>query len=269
MTDTTTDWSQYEAIVGKRWYYYRPRFERFARGGWLSWNWAAFFGTLAWLRYRRLYACSWLYFFVSTPFLLSIVMLVATGTDACERELAGQTYDVAPIAVFAVAALGWILPPLVADRIYFGHVRAMLGEISKYTGTRGYAGALFLQLCVLLGPVLVLPGYSSYIYRSMVSEGASLAGAAKTPVAEYFSDHKRLPARIEEVASMTSGKYVGQLKLERDGTIRAIFGAGGRKLSGHSISMIPTIRDGRIVEWACRSDDLPDKCLPGSCRRDR
>ena len=68
---------------------------------------------------------------------------------------------------------------------------------------------------------------------------------------------------------MTSGKYVGQLKLERDGTIRVIFGAGGRKLSGHSISMIPTIRDGRIVEWTCRSDDLPNKCLPGSCRRDR
>ena len=81
MTETATDWSQYEAIVEKRWQYYRPRFERFARGGWLSWNWAAFFGTLAWLRYRRLYAWSWLYFFVSTPF-LPAVRFVGAGTGA-------------------------------------------------------------------------------------------------------------------------------------------------------------------------------------------
>jgi hypothetical protein len=56
------DWSKYEAVVHKRWQYYAPRFEKFARGGWLSWNWPAFVATLAWLRYRKLYAWSWALF---------------------------------------------------------------------------------------------------------------------------------------------------------------------------------------------------------------
>ena len=90
MTAQAPDLSQYEAVVKKNWAYYGPRFERFARGAWISWNWPAFFVTFAWLRYRRLYAWSWLYFFsFSTPFLISVSLLAKAG-DACERALEPQ-----------------------------------------------------------------------------------------------------------------------------------------------------------------------------------
>ena len=263
------DWSKYEAVVAKRWQYYAPRFERFARGQELSWNWAAFVATLAWLRYRKLYAWSWAYFFVSTPFLLAVSLIVVLAGDDCERALDPAPSSVAGLIVLAspFLFLQWILPPLVANRLYFNHVRTLIGKTKRATGTGGYIGALALQALMLIGAAVTAESYSSYAYRSMVAEGIPLAAGAKVALQEYLNEHRRLPARIEEVTGEVSGKYVDRLELESDGTIRAIFGDKARKLSGHSVSFVPEIKDGRIVDWVCRSNDLPDRCLPSRCRR--
>ncbi len=257
------DWSKYEAVVAKRWDYYGPRFERFARGEYTSWNWAAFVATLAWLRYRKLYAWSWAYFFVSTPFLLALSLMVVLGGDDCERALDPPSF--AGLMVFALP--GWILPPLFANQVYFTHVRTLIRKTKRATGTGGYGGALALQALVVIGVMVAIPSVAMYAYRSMVSEGISVAAAAKVPLQEYLNEHRRLPARIDEVTDKVSSKYVDRLVLESGGTIRAIFGDKARKLSGHSVSFIPEIKDGRIVDWVCRNSDLPDQCLPSSCRR--
>jgi len=263
------DWSKYEAVVAKRWQYYAPRFERFARGEWLSWNWPAFVATLAWLRYRKLYAWSWAYFFVSTPLLLAFSQMVVLGSDDCERALDPAPSSVAVLIVLALPFLflQWILPPLVANRLYFNHVRTLIGKTKRATGTGGYIGALALQALMLISANVAGAGYASYFYRSMVSEGVSLAAGPKVHLQEYLNEHRRLPARIEEVTGEVSGKYVDRLVLESDGTIRVIFGDRARKLSGHSLSFVPENEDGRIVDWVCRSNDLPDQCLPSRCRR--
>jgi type II secretory pathway pseudopilin PulG len=122
-----------------------------------------------------------------------------------------------------------------------------------------------LQALVVIGVMVAIPSYGAYTYRSTASESVSLAGAAKVSLEEYLNEHRRLPARIEEVTDKVSGEYVDRLVLESDGTIRAIFGDKARKLSGHSVSFVPVIKDGRIVDWVCR--DLPDRCLPSRCRR--
>ena len=260
------DWSKYEAAVHKRWQYYAPRFEKFARGGWLSWNWPAFVATLAWLRYRKLYAWSWAYFFVSTPFLLAVLMVVFVG-DRCERALDPTPSSVAGLTVLALLCLGWILPPLVANHLYFKHVEAVVEKPDGASSTGGYFGALALQALLLIGVTVTVPSYAHYVYRSMVSEGVLLAATAKVSLQEYLNEHRRLPARIDEVTSNVSSKYVDRLVLESDGTIRAIFGDKGKKLSGHSVAFVPEIKNGRIVDWVCRSNDLPVQCLPPSCRR--
>ena len=263
------DWSKYEAVVAKRWQYYAPRFERFARGQWLSWNWAAFVATLAWLRYRKLYAWSWAYFFVSTPFLLALSLMVVLGGDDCERALDPAPSSVADLIVLALPFLflQWILPPLVANRLYFNHVRTLIGKTKRATGTGGYIGALALQALVLIGAAVIVPNYAMYAYRAMAHEGVLLAAGPTAPLQEYQNEHRRLPARIDEVTGKVSGEYVNRLVLESDGTIRAIFGDRARKLSGHSVSFVPENKDGRIVDWVCRSNDLPDQCLPDRCRR--
>ena len=261
------DWSKYEAFVHQRWQYYAPRFERFARGQWLSWNWAAFVATLAWLRYRKLYAWSWAYFFVSTPFVLAVSLIVVLAGDDCERALDPAPSLVDGLIVLPFLFLQWILLPLVANRLYFNHVRARIRKTADATGTGGYIGALALQALVLIGAAVTIPNSAMYTYRSMVSEGVSLVAGPKVHLQEYVNEHRRLPARIEEVTGDVSGKYVDRLVLESDGTIRAIFGDRARKLSGHSVSFVPENKDGRIVDWVCRSNDLPDQCLPSRCRR--
>jgi len=66
---------------------------------------------------------TWAYFFVSTPFLLA-VMFIAVAGDACEQALDPGPTRIAAWSVFVLLALGWIVPPLVANRLYCGHVRA-------------------------------------------------------------------------------------------------------------------------------------------------
>lgn len=264
---STDDWSKYEALVAKRWGYYRPRFERLARGEWLSWNWAAFFATFAWLRYRKLYAWSWAYFFVSTPFLLVVLLAAFVGGDACERALDPIPTSGAGVTLAALLCLGWVLPPLVGNRLYFKHVQTLIAKGDGGGTSRGFVSALVLQALVVIIPAASLPSYANYKYRAMVSEALVLAGAARVALQEYLDEHQRLPARIDEVTKEISNRNVDRLVLESNGTITAIFGGNSEKLSGHSVSVVPERKDGRIVNWVCQSKDLPDRCLPPSCRQ--
>jgi hypothetical protein len=163
--------------------------------------------------------------------------------------------------------LQWILAPLVANPLYFRHVRTKIGKTKRTTGTGGYIGALLLQALVVIGGIVAGAGHTNKVYYSMAYEGISLAAAATMPLEDYLNEQRRLPARIDEVTAKVSGKFVDRLVLESDGTIRAIFGDRARKLSGHSVSFVPVNEDGRIVDWICRSNDLPDQCLPSHCRR--
>ena len=88
--------------------------------GWISWNWAAFFGTLAWLRYRRLYRWSWLYLFFSTPVLIVAGLLPAAG-DACQGAL-NPARQLIEYAIEALVVVSWVVPPLFADRLYYNEV---------------------------------------------------------------------------------------------------------------------------------------------------
>ena len=259
-----------EQIVQKRWSYYQPRFEKLERGGWASWNWAAFFGTLAWLRYRKLYRWSWLYFFVALAIFVTLLYLQATQ-GSCDRALDPGYKDIYQAVALALFALGWIVPPLIANRVYYDHVRAQAAKTEKaVTGTGSVVGALILQTLIILALMVVVPGItmSHYYYRSLVAEGISLASGAKMPVTEYYMDKKKFPARIEDVAATTSGKYVEKVVLESDGSIRSIFGTSARKLVGRSLVLTPTKKDEAkgLWEWTCSSKDIPLQCLPGACR---
>jgi hypothetical protein len=263
MSGEGTDWSQYEAVVERRWEYYRPRFQRFERGEWLSWNWAVFFGTLAWLRYRRLHAWSWAYLLVCTPVLVA-VYFIATS-DACATALRPSPI---PSVLLGLAFLGWLLAPLLADRIYFSHVRAIVRrkapEGARTVGS--YWGALSLQTFLVLLTAVALPSYGAYLPRARIAEGVAAISALKSPLAEYLADKGRLPARIDEISGGSPSRYVRAISLAKDGTLRAEFSDAYPLLRGRSVKLSPKIEGTRVLEWRCASDDLPPVCLPTACR---
>jgi type IV pilus assembly protein PilA len=131
----------------------------------------------------------------------------------------------------------------------------------------------WLALAAIVGIVaaVLIPSYGDYAHRSQAAEAVSLLGGAKTPLAEYFSDHKKWPHSLDEVAGTTSGKYTRSMAITK--------GAGGtalieltatmrregvdRRISGHTILLSST--DGGRT-WLCRPGTMPAKNLPAACR---
>jgi type IV pilus assembly protein PilA len=222
----------------------------------LSWSWPAFFATFAWLRAHRRKGLAWGYFAVSTPILLALLVVWQTaGSDACLRALEGQ--GVFPVLILCAVGAGWLMPPLLSARL------VQDGSVPE----RRYWGDLAFQVLPLVIVVLWAPSYGNYITRAKVSEGIALAAGLKTPLAEYLSDRGRLPERVQDISATTKGKYVSEINLGRDGTIRAVFAGDVRGLAGNSVSYRPRIERNAVAEWTCASDDLPAQCLPSSCRK--
>ena len=55
---------------------------------------------------------------------------------------------------------------------------------------------------------IAIPAYQDYTARAQVTEGISIMGGAKTPLAEYFGDKGVWPDHLSVVAKNVSGKYV-------------------------------------------------------------
>lgn len=117
---------------------------------------------------------------------------------------------------------------------------------------------------------IAIPAYQDYVVRSRVSEGLSLASAAKTTVAENATTGQSLnsgwtgPSATENVESVTVDGETGEITV----TYTA-------KAGGGTIVLVPTANDvalasGTIpndaIEWACTEGTLVDKYRPSNCR---
>src|SRR5262245_27133532 len=85
-------------------------------------------------------------------------------------------------------------------------------------------GFTLIELMIVVAIIGILaavaiPAYQDYIARSQVSEGVSLMGSAKTPLAEYFADKGFWPTALSDVLGNSSGKYTGSVSGVDTGTI--------------------------------------------------
>jgi type IV pilus assembly protein PilA len=106
---------------------------------------------------------------------------------------------------------------------------------------------------------IAIPAYQDYTIRSQVSEGLTLAGAAKAAVAESFSQTGEAPANrtvagMSAVANDTQGKYVTQVEVA-DGTITITYGneANSKITQGgaNTLSLTPYESNDASVIWRC------------------
>jgi type IV pilus assembly protein PilA len=127
---------------------------------------------------------------------------------------------------------------------------------------------------------VALPAYQDYTVRAKVSEGLSLAGAAKTAVAENAANGKQFdagwatPAATANVASVAIAQATGVITISYTTAIAAaganviamVPTSSGTALAGTATaSTIPT---GGSIEWACNgaATTLPAKHRPAVCR---
>ncbi len=103
---------------------------------------------------------------------------------------------------------------------------------------------------------IAIPAYQDYTIRSQVSEGLTLAGAAKAAVAETFANTgtppaDRAAAGMSANADDTSGRYVEEVDVT-DGTITILYGLNANAaIAGETLALRPFETGDFSVAWHC------------------
>ena len=112
---------------------------------------------------------------------------------------------------------------------------------------------------------IALPAYQDYTIRSKVTEGLSLADAAKTTIAEGFQSGDAAGASASatafDVAPPTS-KYVTGVTVAKKApwTITVTYSANTPQISGETLTLVPNAGGAALasgatgaIDWACSS----------------
>jgi type IV pilus assembly protein PilA len=134
---------------------------------------------------------------------------------------------------------------------------------------------------------IAIPAYQDYLIRSQVTEGMSMAAAAKASVSEYYANRGSWPANNSDaglgVASQIQGKYVSSLTVSGGGITVAFGNEANTILDPATLGLTPGASLNGDVIWRCGASDnpsgwasatatsgtttsLPGKYLPSSCR---
>jgi type IV pilus assembly protein PilA len=120
---------------------------------------------------------------------------------------------------------------------------------------------------------IALPAYQDYTIRSKVTEGLSLAGAAKLAVAETLASSGVLPpdnaAAGLPLPTTITGKYVTQVAVAA-GVVSITYSAllgGTPTMNGQVVTLTPTVNAGSI-QWVCAigGNTALYKYVPNECR---
>ena len=137
-------------------------------------------------------------------------------------------------------------------------------------------GFTLIELMIVVAIIAILaaiaiPAYQNYLIRAQVAEGMSLFGAAKTGVAEFYSNYARMPSNNVSagIATDTSivGNYVSKVAVA-GGLITATYSGPkvNSKISGDTLILSPITNAGSI-NWTCStSSTVPAQYLPATCR---
>ncbi|MFQ5635307.1 MAG: pilin [Gammaproteobacteria bacterium] len=110
---------------------------------------------------------------------------------------------------------------------------------------------------------IAIPAYQDYTIRAQVSEGMTLAAAAKAAVVESFQNNGQAPA-TREAAGMTktpadtSGKYVTSVGIA-NGTITVTYNQPEthQNITGKTLTLTPYQTPDFSVTWRCGNAPAP------------
>lgn len=121
---------------------------------------------------------------------------------------------------------------------------------------------------------IAIPAYQDYTIRSQVSEGLSLAAAAKTAISESYLNTGTAPlTRVEAGLTLnatdTQGKYVAGLDVVA-GTITITYGNDvNARVLGQTLAISPFTSADDSISWVCGGAGVPAAAtgvviMPGS-----
>ncbi len=156
--------------------------------------------------------------------------------------------------------------------------------MKKHVTKRFEQGFTLIELMIVVAIIgilaaIAIPAYQDYTIRSKVTEGFSLASAAKTAVSEsYASEGRFLGADNDSyglpVPTDIAGKYVTSLTMGANGVVTVLFDNGGKggkmggTADGKTVVLVPIVSAAGAVDWKCDTGNqsMPLKYLPAECR---
>ncbi len=109
---------------------------------------------------------------------------------------------------------------------------------------------------------IAIPAYQDYTIRAQVSEGLSLAAAAKTAVAESFLNTgaapvARINAGMSNLATDTSGKYVTGVEVANGGITITFGNDSNQQINTETLGLTPYESADLSVVWHCGTAGVP------------
>jgi type IV pilus assembly protein PilA len=136
-------------------------------------------------------------------------------------------------------------------------------------------GFTLIELMIVVAIVgilaaIALPAYQDYTTRSKISEGLTLAEAAKTAVADHYQTLNTFPLNSQSAGySSPNTKYVSGITIV-EGLITITYKTATGVATGEDELMLsPLTTTGGALDWKCKTvtgTAVQQKYLPANCR---
>jgi len=141
----------------------------------------------------------------------------------------------------------------------------------KYRCTQKYTqkGFTIIELMIVVSIIGILasvaiPAYQDYTIRARVSEGLSLASAAKLAVAETFVSKGSVPNQASTgYTSPQPTKNVDTIKIASGGSIIIQY---TKKAGNGTLILKPKLKSNQPITWDCQTGTLDPRFRPANCR---
>ena len=134
-------------------------------------------------------------------------------------------------------------------------------------------GFTLIELMIVVAIIGILaavaiPAYQDYTKRAHVTEGLSLASAAKTSVTEFFNSKGTLPPQNASAGLATAGSINGNAVTSVTVLAGLITIAYNSKVDATATLILSPTTGAGGVKWACKAGTggMKAQWLPSSCR---
>lgn len=113
---------------------------------------------------------------------------------------------------------------------------------------------------------IAIPAYQDYTKRARVTEGLSLASAAKTAVSEFYASNNAFPTSNASagLSATIQGNAVSSVVVGTSGVITVTYNSLVDAAS-NTLTLTPSASNGAIA-WKCAAGTIATNWLPSNCR---